>query len=682
MKALRNSVRAIKKHELRPALPLLADHVESLSAQFGLLLASRSISTRPRPSKMADYNKWTKDDLIKRVKELENELKGHNKSVTQPAENPPVTSEPPSATQNQDGDAGTTSIEGQPAPKKQKKSKSIDPSRYHTRFIALKLAYLGKNYNGFEYQSSGVLSTIEEELWKALVKACLIFPDPSKPNEVDWNVCEYSKCGRTDRGVSAFGQVVALRVRSNKVAKRRVVQQQQQPVSGENIDGTTTVAQAHQDGREAVATNGTTSVPQGQTQTQAEAEEEEQDDDDTPLPVEQEMQYARVLNRILPPDIRVYAWCATPPPDFSARFSCRERQYRYFFTQPAFAPLPNFLDGADTTTTSSGRPKEGWLDIEAMRRAAKLFEGLHDFRNFCKVDPSKQITNFVRRIYEADVVEVTDGVDSSLSHLAGQQFRDPRVAAAAGGEGERYPKVYYFHVRGSAFLWHQIRCMVSVLFLVGQGLEPPSVVAELLDAERNPRRPNYVLADDAPLVLWDCVFGRGEGGEAGGGEAALGDVASAADAAEDVLDWTYVGADADGPLNLHGGTGLMGDLWSYWRERKMDEILANRLLDWVARKTDVHRVPAASTQGAPGGQRGAQKSTRVFEGGNGPKLAGTYVPVLKKTRIQSPEEQNDRWAQRKGFKNAEEMRARGNWREVIRAAKEAGEAVEQTDNAT
>ncbi len=103
---------------------------------------------------------------------------------------------------------------------KEKEQKTgIDPSRYSTRFIALKLAYLGKNYGGYEYSSSGTLPSIEEELWKALVKACLI--SPPTPDTVDFSTCEYSKCGRTDRGVSAFGQVVALRVRSNRPPRKR-----------------------------------------------------------------------------------------------------------------------------------------------------------------------------------------------------------------------------------------------------------------------------------------------------------------------------------------------------------------------------------------------------------------------------------------------------------------------------
>ena len=33
---------------------------------------------------------------------------------------------------------------------------------------------------------------------------------------------------------------------------------------------------------------------------------------------------------------------------------------------------------------------------------------------------------------------------------------------------------------GKAFLWHQIRCIVAVLFRVGSGLEAPDVINELV----------------------------------------------------------------------------------------------------------------------------------------------------------------------------------------------------------
>jgi tRNA pseudouridine38/39 synthase len=46
--------------------------------------------------------------------------------------------------------------------------------------------------------------------------------------------------------------------------------------------------------------------------------------------VEEELDYPKLLNRVLPVDIRVLAWCPAPP-DFSARFDCKERTYKYFF---------------------------------------------------------------------------------------------------------------------------------------------------------------------------------------------------------------------------------------------------------------------------------------------------------------------------------------------------------------
>ena len=44
---------------------------------------------------------------------------------------------------------------------------------------------------------------------------------------------------------------------------------------------------------------------------------------------------------------------------------------------------------------------------------------------------------------------------------------------------------------GKAYLWHQIRCIVSILFLVGEGREEPEVISELLgkrsEGRGNPR---------------------------------------------------------------------------------------------------------------------------------------------------------------------------------------------------
>ena len=46
--------------------------------------------------------------------------------------------------------------------------------------------------------------------------------------------------------------------------------------------------------------------------------------------VEDELDYPKLLNRVLPPDIRVLALCPAPP-NFSARFDCKQRTYKYYF---------------------------------------------------------------------------------------------------------------------------------------------------------------------------------------------------------------------------------------------------------------------------------------------------------------------------------------------------------------
>lgn len=570
-------------------------------------------------SGQVNYNNWTKTGLVQRVKELERELQAQAQaasaqsslsSSSQPKSGSLVKEEDVSS--KLDGEVTDVALASTPA-KKPKGKQKIDPSRYSTRYIALKLAYLGKNYGGYEFQAMGNQPAIEEELWNALTKSCLIFPEDEKV--VDFDCCEYSKCGRTDRGVSAFGQVIGLRVRSNRPLPKKTVRSN--------------------DGEEAVADpdGGASLAPTGAHET-TEIDEKGEAEDTLPTkpfdPILDEIPYAHVLNRLLPKDIRILAWCPSPPPDFSARFSCRERQYRYFFTQPAFAPCPSQLE----SPPQQEGMKSGWLDIDAMRQAAKLYEGENDFRNLCKVDPAKQITNFKRRIFEADVVEVKD-VASALPYLKTASGFTPQGFNDTEGV---YPKVYCFTVRGSAFLWHQIRHMVSILFLVAQRLEAPSIVSELLDVEKNPCRPNYVMADEVPLVLWDCIFPADL--NASGIEPRH----------KDTLDWIYIGD--DGQTGRFGQFGIMDDAWQNWRGKKMDELLAGQLLQQISQQGSHNRIDAGNGAGSK-----LSTSTRVYEGGNGGRLSGKYINIMRLKMLQSAEEQNDKYARRKGFADAEDMRA-------------------------
>jgi tRNA pseudouridine38/39 synthase len=69
-----------------------------------------------------------------------------------------------------------------------------------------------------------------------------------------------------------------------------------------------------------------------------------------------------------------------------------------------------------------------------------------------------------------------------------------------------YCKVFQLTVTGQAFLWHQVRCMAGILFLIGNRLEKMEVIDHMLDVDDCPRKPQYGMAADYPLILYDCAF--------------------------------------------------------------------------------------------------------------------------------------------------------------------------------
>ncbi|KAI6872388.1 pseudouridine synthase [Hortaea werneckii] len=576
-----------------------------------------------------DYTHLSHADLVTRVTELEQQLRTLNAKHTA---------------------SSTTSSPAAPPKKKPKKpAKPFDPSKYNTRFIALKFAYLGGEYNGFEHHSNNTtpLPTVEEELWRGLRKTKLIFPDFTKvrgdEGEVCWDGVEYSKCGRTDRGVSAFGQVVGLRVRSSQPKGRK-----KKDVGGDGAAG--------EQGSEGMSNGGASAAPQSDSNTaDASADAGEQSG---PMvepkwdSIRDELPYIQLLNRVLPPSIRILAWCPHPPQDFSARFSCKERRYRYFFTNPAYPVGPG--------------SKDGLLNVPAMQEAAKKYEGLHDFRNFCKVDPSKQITNFERRIFSAGIHAVSTGGGQAPQGFA--QSNGHQETNSVGQEGRlklSEPELYYFEVRGSAFLWHQVRHLIAVLFLVGQGYEHPSIVDKLLDTNVCPSKPVYEMADDRPLVLWDCVFPDLE--KLAEQQDHVVDQESGKTGYEDALDWIYVGDEIGGrdqskraipgiDDGKFGRNGIMDELWAQWRQRKIDEVLAGHLMDVVS---GLGSRPQPQSGDDANGQNGddvlnvhkdlLERSDRVFDGSDRPRTVGTYIPVLQRERMETPDVVNARYAARKGL---------------------------------
>lgn len=162
------------------------------------------------------------------------------------------------------------------------------------------------------------------------------------------------------------------------------------------------------------------------------------------------------MNQILPQDIRILAW-APVDKEFNARFQCTSRSYVYLF------------------------PK-GRLNVELMQEGANIMIGQHDFRNFCFIDMNiaRLNTTYVRELHEVCItpVNVEDGPY----------------------------QMFQLKVRGSGFLWHQIRCIVAVLYDIGLGHEDPSVIYELLDVEKCRGRPQYNIASDLPLCFFDASY--------------------------------------------------------------------------------------------------------------------------------------------------------------------------------
>ncbi|KAG8528362.1 uncharacterized protein KY384_007280 [Bacidia gigantensis] len=531
------------------------------------------MSTASRP----DYSQWSNEQLIERVTGLENQLKEQTEKYKRPASL-----------------LASTSSSERPT----KKSKGFDSRKHPTRLIALKLAYLGQNYNGLEFHHGNPtpLPTIEEELWKVLAKSKLVALSATRERpelEPDWSLCDYSKCGRTDIGVSAFGQVLALRVRSNRPRPP-------DKVHSVDYDKTSGSEPHEKDASLAINTsdNATNSTLHGEALSC---------NDRSELP------YAQMLNRLLPPDIKILACCLNPPEGFSARFSCRERRYKYFFTNPAFPPSPS----------SSAPGQEGFLNIPLMQAAAAKFTGVHDFRNFCKIDPSKQLENFERRIFHASIDAVSAAESTQFPPPVSSDPVTSYTSLPSPG-----PTLYTFTLHGSAFLWHQVRHM-------------------------NPTKIYYDMADDAPLVLWDCIFPAGavKGGE------------RQTESRPDSLNWIYVGDELrlngagqkqGGRDTKYGPHGLVPDLWGLWRKRKIDEVLAGSLLGRVVGMGNAGGKRGQSKMDEGGKEEGesstkkqGKENAKIFLGGDGYKLGGKYIPVLQRPRGEAPEVLNERWREKR-----------------------------------
>ncbi len=149
-----------------------------------------------------------------------------------------------------------------------------------------------------------------------------------------------------------------------------------------------------------------------------------------------EEQWVRGVNSGLPDDISMI-WARPVSPDFHARFSARQRSYRYILLNRPVRP--GYLHGRVTWHRAP-------LNLAPMREAARQLVGQHDFSAF---------------------------------RAAGCQNRNPvkRVSLISLNQCGFW---IWLDITADGFLHHMIRNIMGVLTRIGEGVEPVRWAGEVL----------------------------------------------------------------------------------------------------------------------------------------------------------------------------------------------------------
>lgn len=168
----------------------------------------------------------------------------------------------------------------------------------------------------------------------------------------------------------------------------------------------------------------------------------------------------RALNGMLAPEV-VVRRAGLAPEGFDARRSATAREYRYRIRT---APL------ADPFTARYEWHRPGRYAVGAMRRAARLLEGRHDFTSFSRSGP----TSPIRDLDRLSVRPVTEGLE--------------------------------LRARAPSFLHQMVRSLVGTLVAVGEGkMDPGSMPGVLAARSRSAAGP---VAPPHGLTLVRVVYGR------------------------------------------------------------------------------------------------------------------------------------------------------------------------------
>ncbi len=173
-----------------------------------------------------------------------------------------------------------------------------------------------------------------------------------------------------------------------------------------------------------------------------------------------EMEILDYVNRYLPEDIRILS-VEEVDGRFHSRLHAKEKTYLYRIYNDAIV---------DVFTRRHTYLFAELLDLDAMRRAAALLCGTHDYLTFCANKRMKKST--VRTISEIGI--------------------------------ERVGKEIQMTYRGNGFLHHMVRIMTGTLLEVGMGQRRPESMTELLASKDRERA--GMLVPGQGLTLMDVSY--------------------------------------------------------------------------------------------------------------------------------------------------------------------------------
>jgi tRNA pseudouridine38-40 synthase len=225
----------------------------------------------------------------------------------------------------------------------------------------------------------------------------------------------------------------------------------------------------------------------------------------------------RSLNALTPPGIAVTR-IARAPARFDARKDAVSRTYRYFLTN-------------DEVVSAFWAPYcwqvRGALDPRALRAAAALVTGRHDFRAFTPTQTEHVF--FERQVLRCAWRKMREGLPAGAplpgttppNRVPRSGTRPPTGAAQANGldrppgSGGNAPAqalggLVYLQIEAEAFLRHMVRTMVATMIEVARGERSLEAFARLLEGA--PREEAGPTAPARGLFLWDVRYGATRGG--------------------------------------------------------------------------------------------------------------------------------------------------------------------------